>query len=118
MELAAAAGVRWRTARRRTLGGGAVVDIPELPRERHPARELVAESLRRRMTIELNHPQNSKRLVLGCIDDSDSESRRIFQDFYENLQIYNLLHLWNPEWKKDWKNQSEIPTKKSKNRSF
>ena len=29
----------------------------------------------------------------GCIDASDSESRRIFSGFFEIYEIYTLLHL-------------------------
>ena len=36
---------------------------------------------------------NFARLVFGCIDVSDSESRRIFQDFSKNLQD---LHSFAP----------------------
>ena len=33
------------------------------------------------MNIELNHLPNFERLVLGCMDSYDSESRRVFQHF-------------------------------------
>ena len=37
--------------------------------------------LRTKLKIEMNHPQNFERLVLGCMDSYDGESRLIFQHF-------------------------------------
>ena len=34
---------------------------------------------RRGLNIEMNHPKNFERLVFGCMDSYDSESRPIFQ---------------------------------------
>ena len=42
------------------------------------------------LNIELNHPQNFERLVLGCTDSYDSESRRIFQHFPRSTRFKNL----------------------------
>ena len=44
------------------------------------------------MKIDVNHPQNFERLVLGCMDSYDSESRRIFFRLFEIYKIYVLLH--------------------------
>ena len=43
--------------------------------------------LRTGLNIELNYPQNLERLVLGCIDSYDSESRRIFSDFSRSTRF-------------------------------
>ena len=42
------------------------------------------------MNIELNHPQNFERLVLGCMDSYDSESRRILQHFSRSTRLAYL----------------------------
>ena len=39
------------------------------------------------LNIELNYPQNLERLVLGCIDSYDSESRRILQLFSRSTRL-------------------------------
>ena len=46
------------------------------------------------MNIELNHLQIFERLVLGCMDSYDSESRRIFSIFrdLQDLQSDYPLH--------------------------
>merc|ERR1719281_302131 len=43
--------------------------------------------VRTKLKIELNHPQNFERLVLGCMDSYDSESRLIFQHFSRSTRL-------------------------------
>ena len=39
------------------------------------------------MNIELNHPQNFERLVIGCKDSYDTECRLIFQHFSRSTRL-------------------------------
>ena len=43
--------------------------------------------LRTGLNIELNHPQNFERLVLGCMDSYDSNQRGIFQGFSSSTRF-------------------------------
>ena len=58
----------------------------------------VARTLRTGLNIELNHPQNFERLVLGCMDSYDSESRRIFQHFSRSTRLAYLCTAQNSKF--------------------
>ena len=45
------------------------------------------------MKIEMKHPPNFERLVLGCMDSDDSESRRILQQFPDLQEKHSFASL-------------------------
>ena len=54
--------------------------------------------VRTKLKIELNHPQNFERLVLGCMDSYDSERRLIFQHFSRSTRLAYLCTAQNSKF--------------------
>lgn len=63
------------------------MSIPSVSAQQWSSASTACSQLRTGLNIELNYPQNLERLVLGCIDSYDSESRRILQLFSRSTRL-------------------------------